>query len=52
VGGYGYGSTSVALQWRRVELELGHYRTDARGERLFGKRLAGAHTVLTATVAF
>jgi uncharacterized protein (TIGR02001 family) len=50
--GYVYGSTSLALQLRRVSLELGHHRVDHNADALFGTRLAGRHTVFTATVSF
>ena len=51
VSGYFYGSTSLALQLRRVTLELGHFRTSSAATRLFGAELAGERTVLTATLS-
>jgi uncharacterized protein (TIGR02001 family) len=50
--GYAFGGTSLALQFRHVTLEVGHYRTDAEAVSLFGSRLAGDHTVLTAILNF
>ncbi|MEP7311704.1 MAG: TorF family putative porin [Pseudomonadota bacterium] len=49
--GYFYGSTSLALQLRRVTLELGHFRSSSAAERLFGAELAGNRTVLTASLS-
>ena len=49
---YEYASASLALQLHRLGLEVGHYTTDGRARRLFGEKLAGRRTVLTATVNF
>lgn len=52
LGGYWYGSGSVALHLHRVMLELGYYAADHSAEALFGTDLAGGRTVLTATMTF
>lgn len=51
IAGYFYGSTSLALQLRRVTLELGHFRTSTAAARLFGAGLAGDRTVLTLSLS-
>jgi uncharacterized protein (TIGR02001 family) len=51
VSGYLYGSTSLAVQLRRVTLELGHFRTSSAAARLFGSDLAGDRTVLTVSLS-
>ena len=50
--GYYYGSASLALQLRRITLEVGEYVTSGEARRLFGSRLAGTRTVGTVSVSF
>lgn len=50
--GYVYGSASAALQLRHGSIELGWFTTDSTARWLFGDRLAGSRTALSARVSF
>ena len=50
--GYFYGSASAALQLRHGSVELGWFTTDSTAGWLFGDRLAGSRTALSARVSF
>lgn len=49
---YGYGSTGLAVQWRRASMEARWFATDSTAGRLFGEHRAGSRLALTGTVTF